>query len=251
MTQTSLQTDFFSLLSEPFTCEPLFDQLSDIVFFVKNDKGQYIVVNYTLVERCGLSDKSDLIGKTSEDVYPNHMGTEYSKQDDKLLKDGNPILNQLELHMTPKQNLCWCLTTKVPLYGPDNNIAGIAGVSRDLIPHKKKHEDYQKIAESVNFIKSNYNTPLLIDDLARMAGMSTYQYEQRMQKIFKLTAGQFIQKTRIEIALWKLRDTDLQIVEIALDCGYADQSAFTRQFKKTIGLTPAQYRKIMKRKTPK
>ena len=248
MEKLSLQTDFFSLLYEPFTCETLFDQLSDIVYFVKNEKGEYIVVNQTLVERCGLADKSSLIGKTSDQVYPLSLGSEYRKQDDQILKDGTPILNQLELHMTPSQELSWCLTTKVPLHNAKGEVVGIAGVSRDLIPPKKKHEDYQRIAESVTYIKNNYNKSLMVDDLARMAGMSTYQYEQRMQKIFKLTAGQFIQKTRIEIALWKLRETDLQIVEIALDCGYADQSAFSRQFKKTIALTPAQYRKLMKRK---
>ena len=249
MSDKTSQAEFFSLLDAPFTCEALFDHLTDVVYFVKNDKGEYVVVNQTLVERCGLSNKHELIGKTTDQVHPYELGAEYKKQDDQILQDGTPIINQLELHLTPTQELCWCITTKVALRGKEGKIIGLAGVSRDIPSPAKKHEEYKNIAETVSYIKQNYNKQLLVDDLANMAGMSAYQYEQRMQKIFKLTAGQFIQKTRIEMALWKLQDTDSQIVEIALDCGYADQSAFTRQFKKTIGVTPAQYRKIMRHKS--
>jgi AraC-like DNA-binding protein len=36
----------------------------------------------------------------------------------------------------------------------------------------------------------------------------------------------------------------VSMAELALDCGYADQSAFTRQFKATVGLTPSHYRQL-------
>lgn len=247
MNSAELQKDFFARLFEPFTCEALFDQLTDIVFFVKNSIGQYIVVNQALAERCGFHSKEDLIGKFPEDVYPDPLGQEYKQQDLEVLRQGRPLINQLELQISPSLDLCWCLTTKVPLHGENRSIVGIAGVSRDLKPSNKQSEDYKRIAESVTYIRNHYSEPLKVDELAEMADMSTYQYEQRMQKIFSLTAGQFIQKTRIEVAMWQLRETDNPTVNIALDCGYADQSAFSRQFKKTIGLSPVRYRQIFRK----
>lgn len=244
MDHSELQQAFFEELYEPFTGETLFDQLADLTFFIKNAKGQYIVVNQTLANRCGFQSKEDLIGRTPEDVYPNPFGQEYRQQDEKILNRGMPIINKLEIQIAPSLDLCWCLTTKVPLHGRDRSIVGIAGVSRDLKPYNKKSEDYGRIAKSVNYIKEHYSESLKVDELAEMADLSTYQYEQRMQKIFSLTAGQFIQKTRIEAALWQLRETENPAIHIALDCGYADQSAFSRQFKKTTGFSPVRYRDI-------
>ncbi len=240
----SFQTEFFNQLAEPFTGTNLFDQLSDIVYFIKDSEGQYVLVNQTMVDRLNLSDKSEVIGKTPDQVYPNPLGEEYRKQDEALLTNGSPILNQLELHISGSPDLCWCITSKVPLHDRNGNIIGIHGISRDLEPYTDKNKDFTGIAQAVNYIKENYRKSLMIDDLAKMANLSTYQFEQRMQKIFKLTAGQFIQKTRIEKAIWQLRETTNPILNIALDCGYADQSAFSRQFKKTIGISPAQYRKM-------
>jgi len=50
-----------------------------------------------------------------------------------------------------------------------------------------------------------------------------------------------IQKVRLEHAR-RLLHTELPITEVALQCGYTDHSAFTRQFKSSTGFTPRQYR---------
>ena len=57
MNSATLQTELFSQLAEPFTGEALFDCLGDLVFFIKNRRGEYVVVNQTLVERCGRREK--------------------------------------------------------------------------------------------------------------------------------------------------------------------------------------------------
>jgi AraC-like DNA-binding protein len=45
------------------------------------------------------------------------------------------------------------------------------------------------------------------------------------------------------MSLTLVLDTSLPLAEIALACGYADQSAFTRAFGRATGLTPAAYRR--------
>ncbi|MGB5630828.1 MAG: helix-turn-helix transcriptional regulator, partial [Woeseiaceae bacterium] len=61
---------------------------------------------------------------------------------------------------------------------------------------------------------------------------------------FGLTTGQWVLKTRISHASRVLVETDLPIADIALEAGYADQSAFTRQFRRSTGLSPSAYRRV-------
>ena len=52
----------------------LFDCLPDVVFFAKDTAGRYLAVNRTLVQRLGLKEKADLIGRTASDVFPAPLG---------------------------------------------------------------------------------------------------------------------------------------------------------------------------------
>ena len=53
MTPSQAYIKFFSQLAEPFTGEALLDCLADVAFFIKNQRGEYVVVNQTLVMRSG------------------------------------------------------------------------------------------------------------------------------------------------------------------------------------------------------
>jgi AraC-like DNA-binding protein len=55
---------------------------------------------------------------------------------------------------------------------------------------------------------------------------------------------QLITKTRITAGSRLLRETDSSIAEIALNCGFADHSAFTRAFRAVTGHSPSQYRRL-------
>jgi AraC-like DNA-binding protein len=245
MTQ-DLQAELFAQIEEPFTGEMLFDYMTDLVFFIKNDRGQYVVVNTALVERCGCHQKRELIGRTADQVYPHPLGHSYRMQDEELLRTGRLILNQLELQLYPSGSTGWCLTNKVPLYGRAHRVVGLVGISKDLHAPSESSEDYTPIAKTIQYIQGQFDQPLKVSDLAAMAGLSQYQFEQRIHRIFELTAGQFIKKMRMDAAMRKLKETDDPIVNIALDCGYSDQSTFTRQFKQVAGLSPAQYRRMMR-----
>ena len=63
-----------------------------------------------------------------------------------------------------------------------------------------------------------------------------------MKRFFGLTPSQFIAKTRIAAASRLLRETEQSIADIALACGFYDQSAFTRTFRAMTGVTPTQFR---------
>lgn len=243
MTRADLQAELFVQLAEQFTGEELFDCLPNLVFFIKNGRGEYVVVNQTLVERCGRREKGDLIGRRADEVFPSPLGRSYRVQDEQVLRSGNPIRNQLELHFYPSGGRGWCVTTKLPLRGRDGKLIGLFGISRDLQAANERSEDFSQVAKAVRRIQTEYDQPLKVRDLAARAGLSVYQFEQRMRRIFQITAGQLIQQVRMEAAMQRLRASDEPIAAIALGCGYADQSAFTRKFRQTSGFSPSEYRR--------
>ena len=102
--------------------------------------------------------------------------------------------------------------------------------------------NYSQISRVVQYIQTHFGEPLLVNELAGMAGLSPYQLGKRIREIFKITVGQFIQKVRMENAMRFLQETDMPIAQIALECGYADQSAFTRQFRLVARVTPSECR---------
>ena len=242
MTSRSLVNLLFDALAEPFTAEALFDRIPGTVFFIKNAKGEYVCVNDTLVARSGNRHKSELLGRTPSAIFGAGLGKGYEAQDREVIRSGRQLLDRLELHVYQRRQLGWCLTSKLPLRGEGGEIVGLVGVSRDLALPDDSSSEYGQIAEAVAYAASNLANPPTIKRLADVAKMSTYQLDRRMKRLFGLTTGQWLLKTRIDQACRLLLETDQSITDVAFDCGYTDQSAFTRQFRRTTGRTPSEFR---------
>ena len=132
----------------------------------------------------------------------------------------------------------------MPLFRKDGSVAGLVGISRDLRLPDMTSDDFEHISEAIRFAEQNISQRPTIARLAGIASMSTYQLDRRMKRVFGLTTGQWVLKTRISHASRVLTDTDMPVAEIALEAGYADQSAFTRQFRRSTGLSPTEYRRL-------
>ena len=235
---------FFQSLAEPFTAESLFDQMPDIVFFIKDEDGRYVVVNNALVERCGFRRKSELLGRRPSDVLGETLGRSYELQDESVVRTGRAIVDQLELHVVQSKDIGWCMTSKLPLFGNDGDAVGLVGFSRDLRLPDMSSEEFEHIADAIEYAEKHIAERPGIRKLAAIADMSVYQLDRRMQRVFGLTTGQWFLKIRISYASRLLVETELPIAEVALAAGYADQSAFTRQFRRSTGLAPSQYRTL-------
>jgi len=225
----------------PFA-EALFDRIPDVVFFVKDREGRYVVVNRTLVARCGRLAKDDLLGRTAREVFPTPLGDRFLGQDLGVLASGVPIVQNLELHLYPTRLEGWCLTDKLPLRSSDGAIMGIAGVSRDLQSPGAEVDHFADVAAVLDHVRFRFGSELRVEELAKLACLSVYQLNRRLRAIFGITTSQFITKTRIDAASEMLRSGTRPIAEVAAACGYFDQSAFSRVFRRTVGLTPRQYR---------
>jgi AraC-like DNA-binding protein len=130
---------------------------------------------------------------------------------------------------------------KWPLHGAAGDIIGLIGISLDLQSASNTHPAYKRLVAVDDFIRKHFNHPISMAELTRIAGVSAAQLERYCKKVFHLTPRQMIHKARLEHA-HRLLHTDMAITDVALQCGYTDHSAFSRQFKALTGFSPRQYR---------
>ena len=242
MSPEDLRQAFFQRLRTPLTLEELFDHVDDIAFFIKDDKGRYLAVNETLLTRCGLTDRSQFLGHTAAELFPPPLGESFVEEDFQVMREARGLHGQLKRHLYPGGHEDWCLTHKEPLFDHDGEVIGLVGISRDLNVPALPDTDLQGVSHILDHIRDNLDKPLRLEPLAATAKLSSYQLDQRIRALFQLSAGQYITRARIDAACHLLSQTSTPIADIALECGYADQSAFTRQFKLSVGLTPGVYR---------
>jgi len=219
--------------------EVLFDALPDVVFFVKDSAGRYTHANQTLVRRLGLKQRADVIGHSVTELFPAAMGGSYATQDKRVLA-GEVIDNQLEVHISPNRAPGWCLTCKRPLL-VRGKVRGVIGISRDLGKPDGRHPTYLRLRRVLAYLQERYAENVRVGTLAELADLSVAQLERHFRKVFQLTPQQLQTKLRIEEAMRRLHG-DESVAAIGLACGFADQSAFARQFKATVGMTPRDYR---------
>ena len=229
-------------LGRPFPGIQLFDRIADTVFFIKDREARYVAVNETLARRCGFAEAQALIGRKASEVFLSPLGERYEAQDLKVIAEGLSIRGRMELHLYPDGKEGWCLTWKEPLIDGEGAIRGLAGISRDAPALSGSASVSAALSAALAYIDDHLEEPLRIPELAARAGLSPFQLDQRIRALFGLTAGQYLARLRIDRACDRLRHSDAPLSDLALECGYADQAGFTRQFHKSVGLTPGAYR---------
>lgn len=96
-------------------------------------------------------------------------------------------------------------------------------------------------------LEDSYLLAPSLADLAAIGGIHPVHLSREFRKHYQMTIGEFIRKRRIEKACHLLTNSDTPLSEIALTCGFSDQSHFCATFKTHTGLTPAKFRDMSAR----
>lgn len=88
---------------------------------------------------------------------------------------------------------------------------------------------------------------LSLDELARIAGVHPAHLSREFHARTGRTVGEYLRQLRVACACRLLTDGTMPLAEIALECGFSDQSHFTATFRRAVGVTPARYRRLHSR----
>jgi AraC family transcriptional regulator len=98
-----------------------------------------------------------------------------------------------------------------------------------------------KIKEVLN---DKWNEQLSLKDLSEATGVHCVTISKFFPKYFSCTFGEYMRRIKIEKSLQLIKTSPASLTEIAHECGFSDQSHFTRTFKQLTGFLPSQYAKI-------
>jgi AraC family transcriptional regulator len=87
-----------------------------------------------------------------------------------------------------------------------------------------------------------------LSDLASIAGVHPSHLAKAFRRVHGLTIGEYVRHLRVEHAATLLKQQQLSLSEIALACGFHDQSHFTRVFTNVFGMPPGRYASLTSRR---
>ena len=113
----------------------------------------------------------------------------------------------------------------------------ISSYSSSEIETKEISYSRAKLAQSVEYMKSNFDESLKLENLANISELSKYHFLRKFKEEFNMTPHAYLLQIRIQKAKNMLKQNKT-LCDIALSCGFSDQSHFTRVFNKIYGMSP-------------
>lgn len=107
-------------------------------------------------------------------------------------------------------------------------------------PEAVPGRERSRIARAADYLRAHYAEPIVLDDLAGLAGMSPWHFLRSFKKELGLPPHAYLTQLRLQQAR-RLLAQGLGQAEAAAAVGFYDQSALSRHFKKIYGVTPGQY----------
>lgn len=118
---------------------------------------------------------------------------------------------------------------------------------REILPEEIRHyRKLNRLSTITGYIRENYTKELSLEMVADRFGYSPSYLSRMFRKYAQTNYKTYLQNVRIEYGFRELANTDHTIGEIALNNGFPNQKAFTREFKKKYGILPSEYRRGQK-----
>lgn len=109
--------------------------------------------------------------------------------------------------------------------------------------HCRKIKDYNYLKEVFDYIDEHYSNKLKLKELANVANMSVTSFSSLFKYMTGISPMAYLIRTRVLNAAWLLKDTNMKVLDVAIECGFLSMAHFIDCFKKNTGQAPNAYRK--------
>lgn len=221
----------------------LFDVLPDVFLFVKDRASRFVRANRAFLVMHGCRSNADVVGRTDHDFHPPPLATQYIAEDERVMRSGRPLKDQAWLVPDHTGMPAWFLCTKLPLFDAAGAVSGLAGILRPFDHAGNAPQEYRRLTPAIQLVTSGYERLIRASELANACGLSVSQLQREFRRLFGISPTDYILRTRLLVARQMLERSATTVGEVAVACGFYDQSHFTKAFKAHTGLPPQAYRR--------
>lgn len=166
-----------------------------------------------------------------------------------------PLLDDLTLPVSPSQNdaamahtLVGKLVRTCADWEPDSALdaetLAFELLAAIAAPRTKERVAPRWLARVLEMLETDAAGGLTLAALSQAANVHPVHLTRTFRAFHGCTPAEYLRERRLERAVALLAATRKPLADIAIHCGFADQSHFNRQFQRAIGVTPAAYRRL-------
>jgi diguanylate cyclase (GGDEF)-like protein/PAS domain S-box-containing protein len=128
----------------------LMANVPDLVYF-KDAASRFIRLNVPTAHNLGCIDPQSAVGKTDADFFPDD-GPAWVAEEQRVLRDGETLINRMVEHVLPNGDRRWLLNTKVPVRDSSGRITGLVGIGRDITLRRQAEAAMQASEERLRAV---------------------------------------------------------------------------------------------------
>jgi len=98
------------------------------------------------------------------------------------------------------------------------------------------------VRKAMLLLEQDLESHMPIEEICRPLGIGRRQLERRFQQDVGVSPAEYRRKLRMDRTMWLLQNTDLDVLEVGLECGFQNGSHFARAFRRVFGATPTAVR---------
>ena len=108
-----------------------------------------------------------------------------------------------------------------------------------------KSDKARTIDSIIGYIKSNLTEDLSLEAISEYISISPIYLHKLFKEATGMTIREYVEAERLKKAVFLLTTTELNLTEIAFECGFSSQSYFSSVFKRKMDTSPRQYVKML------
>jgi PAS domain S-box-containing protein len=147
-----------SLDRERSLLRTIMETIPDYVY-AKNTRHEFLAASTALAQRMGAAAGDELLGKSDFDYYAKDIAEKYVRDEDEIMRSGQPVIDREESTLDPAGNTVWLLTSEVPFRDASGAVVGLVGIGHNISERRAAQAallEAKQAAEAASRAKSEF-----------------------------------------------------------------------------------------------